>query len=515
MRVLREYWRNLTLVVLALGLVFLSYKMGLDAGMASGRIDPSWRYRFYAVPIVMSQLFYGRPYDYVGYHRLATPFQGPTPPIDTLIADLRSIDDVESQGLFFILADDKGSVDFVRLAFALYGITSSSFYYFYFTIVLASCLLYAVSYFRDREKLALLVLLCLAFYVAMSGFLAFPPGVNILDVHTFGMLSLPAFLHLVVAATDQRPTRPLGLLTTVAQALILIFVLHSRSSNVSQVASIVVGSPLIVYLSRRLTRSSAAVWPRLVPAAIVLIAFCLLPVYQRLTYHPDYFGRRATLLHVVFHNLIIGVSRNPTLAARYDLGGGDTDAAFAVEAYVKARAGANPARRNWTAAELNAVTTQGQFDFVEYEEAARDLYFSMWKEQPGQMLWTLLYWHPLDVYTVLKLHMGFSRHPSFDRRYIFNPLHPWPLLVLVATLLLCMQPLGVSTALIALLLLASALAVPILFYPGGFLIMAEVFVSAGLLVYVALGVALPRLWSRAVTRAGYVARPDAASAGES
>ena len=110
-----------------------------------------------------------------------------------------------SDGLFFILADDKGIVDFTRLAFRLYGIELSSLYYMYFTVVLISCLLYVVCYFDDVAKLALLAFLCLAFYTTMPAFLAYPPGIDVLDVHAFGLLSLVAFLHILVAATDPRP----------------------------------------------------------------------------------------------------------------------------------------------------------------------------------------------------------------------------------------------------------------------------------------------------------------------
>ena len=518
MSAVREYWRNLTLVLLAVLLVFLSFKTGLDAGMASGRIDPSWRYRIYAVPIVLSQIYYGRAYDYVGYNALAIPFQAEQPSIDALVSTLKSVAGVESQGLFFILADDKGTVDVVRLAFLLYGIATASLYYMYFTIFLVSCLLYAVSYFTDRHKLALLVFLCLAFYATMPAFLAFPPGINILDTHAFGMLSLAAFLHLLVAATDPNPTRPLGLATVVAQALILILVYHTRSSTMTQVLAVLVAGPLIVYLSRRRDRSPVSLRRRLAPVAIVLVAICLLPLYQRLRYHPDYFTRRSTLQHIVYHNLLIGLQWNPALTARYGLGSGDLGAARAVDTYLETRTTRNPGRKNWAASGLNSVTTQLQFDWVEYEEAARDLYFTIWKEDPKECLRTIVYWHPVDVYAVLQVYLGNSTHPAFDKRYAYNPFGPVYLLVLVAATLLCTtrhRPMSAAHVLIALIMLASALVVPIVVYAGGFIILAESFVSAGLLVYATLGVVLSALASRALGRFRVPVRPRTATAVES
>ena len=52
-------------------------------------------------------------------------------------------------------------------------------------------------------------------------------------------------------------------------------------------------------------------------------------------------------------------------------------------------------------------------------------------------------------------------------------------------------------ALMALLALVSALVSPILVYAGGFIILAEAFVSAGLLIYTTLGVLLSWLIVRA------------------
>ena len=180
---LRAYWKNAALALIALVLLQLSYQKGLDAGMASGQIDPSWRYRFYSAPIVLSQIYYGRPYDYVGYHKLAIPFQAPTPSMDELLEQLKAVENVGSSGLFFILADDKGIVDFTRLAFELYGIRAASLYHMYFTIVFASCVLFVCGYFADRHKLAMLVFLCLGLYTTMPGFLTYPPGISILDTH--------------------------------------------------------------------------------------------------------------------------------------------------------------------------------------------------------------------------------------------------------------------------------------------------------------------------------------------
>jgi hypothetical protein len=497
----RSYWSNAVLALIALMLVQLSFQKGLDAGMASGQIEPSWRYRVYAAPIVLSQLYYHRPYDYVGYNKLAIPFQAETPSIDELAEKLKAVANVESDGLFFILADDKGVVDFTRLAFQLYGIRTASLYYMYFTILFGSCVLFVVGHFTDRHKLVMLVLLCLGLYATMPAFLAFPPGINILDIHAFGVLSLVAALHILVSATDADPTRRALLITTAAQALIMTMVYHTRSSSITQTLGIAAAYPIVLYLSRDV---GVRYRRRFVPLIILLVAVSLLPIYQRLRYHPDYFGRRATLTHIVYHNLLIGMQWNPNLQKRYGLGLGDLGIAQAVDAFLESPArNTHPERHAWAASGLNTVTTQQPFDWVEYEEAARDLYATIWRESPKEALLTALYWHPLDVYQVTRIYTGYSGMQRFDQRNAYNPFRPIYVVVLLVTAALCSvggRPLKAVYALMAFTMFASALLVPILVYAGGFIILAEAFAVAALLMYTALAVVLSQLFTRSWQR---------------
>ena len=54
---LLTYWRNLALVAVAMVLVLLSLKSVLDATTGPARVELPFRYRIYAVPIVLSQLY--------------------------------------------------------------------------------------------------------------------------------------------------------------------------------------------------------------------------------------------------------------------------------------------------------------------------------------------------------------------------------------------------------------------------------------------------------------------------
>jgi hypothetical protein len=503
---LHHNWASLAVVLIAALLVVLAFKSGLDAGMASGRIEPSWRHRIFGIPIVLSQLYYGRPYDYVGYKTIETYFEPEDASIDDLALRLKSIPNVESGGLFYILADDKGVVDYVRLAFSFYGVRTSSLYYMYFTIFSISCLLFAISFFGDRHKLAVLVLLCLAVYVTMPAFVMFPPGINILDLHAFGILTLPAVLHILLTATEGYAGR-VAVITAVVQVLIITLNHHIRASTFSQTIAIVCGCPILLYLSTRtlaLPASPRFSWrrafaqQRLLPVTMLVLAVGLLPVYKRVMYNRGYFGTGAMVNRPVYHNLLIGLGFNPVLQRRYDLGLGDLGAARAVDRFLRRK---DPSRHdpNWAASGMNTTTTQLPFDWNEYEAAARDLYFTIWRRQPWECFLTIAYYHPVDAYRIAHYYLGHTGPSHLTAA--FAPLRPAVLSVLLIVTMLCTiggRPMPAAHVVVASALFLSALIPLILVYAGGFIIMAEAFVAAELLVYTALAVFLSRFLARII-----------------
>src|SRR6185436_7267096 len=173
--------RNWALAAIALVALALAFADSLRAGMPNGDLQQHWRFRIYAFPIVLSQLYYGHPYDYAGYKRLEIAFEPNGVVLEEAAPSLTSIAKVEANGPFLILADDKGIVDFVRLAFTFFGIRTDGLFYTYFAILFVSALCFLIAYFNDRAKLALLAMYFVALLAIMPVFAGFPATVNILD----------------------------------------------------------------------------------------------------------------------------------------------------------------------------------------------------------------------------------------------------------------------------------------------------------------------------------------------
>lgn len=503
------YARSAALSVLVTGLIVLTFLKGTFYGMDSGEVDPSWRYRVFGVSIALSQIYYGRPYDYVGYKKIEGELEASTGSFDTLAVALRSLPDVGSAGLFYILNDDKGIVDFTRLAFLFFGIRTASLYYMYFTLLTASCLLFIINYFGDRQKMALLALFAVALYSTMPAFVARKPGISILDLHTFGILSFPAALHILLSATTLNPVGTVQLATTILQALFITFVCHMRFSCAAQVATVLFAYPALLrlFLPRRPSRfedgsngvvSSVAVSKYVVAPAILAAVLASLTLYQRAMYNPAYFSPRMLLRHPIYHNLLIGMQWNPYLRNRYGLGYSDLGAAGAVDAFLQRKGiNATPWGPQWAALGMITVTTQQPFDWARYEDAARELYRTIWREAGVQSMLTYIFYHPRDIFLIMRSYVHAMPSPQIDvDEHLVNNVfgdmdtyRPFGLsnsvLVTIVVLIAWGAPRSrIVYPAIAFIMWASALLVPVVFYAGGFVVLAEAFVATAWAAYV-------------------------------
>ena len=143
---------------------------------------------------------------------------------------------------------------------------------------------------------------------------------------------------------------------------------------------------------------------------------------------------------------------------------------------------------------MNTTTTQLPFDWVEYEEAAGELYWTIWREQPRECLRALTYDHPFELDQIVQ-HYAVTTDPRYGIAPPYRPFRPGYLFVIVAVILLCItaRPVEPAYVVVALIMLVSPLIPAMLVYVGGFIIVAEAFVSAAFLGYTTLSVVLS--WS--------------------
>ena len=195
------------LSLLGAAALMLSLLFAADARLDLHR-HASNRYRFHAIPVAVSQLHHGHAHDYTAYRALAHRFHDGARDLDEQIRESLSTD--PGTDTYFWVADDRGLADFVAAAFVLFGPEVRSLSHFWFLLLGASVVLFAIGFWKRPATLALPVfvlfgLLVLAEAVAHREEIPFDrrvwqENVALYESRMFDALALVAVLHLALAA---------------------------------------------------------------------------------------------------------------------------------------------------------------------------------------------------------------------------------------------------------------------------------------------------------------------------
>lgn len=428
--------------------VFSIHARGLELSLDK---NPTDRMRFHAIPVAISSLYHDWPADYTGIRPLSLRFQS-AGPLDELIPWAVAYQQTPADGVYYWAADDRGMADYVIWAFWLFGPSLHSLYLFYFVFLGASCVLFLLEARRRAEMHALLIFTLASMYACLGIIplanlspTAFDP-VTIYEPRVIEVLSLIPTLHLAFAGLLGSPWTRGRIAIAALQAGLLVWCYLARSSMGWQVGFILVVNFSHLawswFRSRRAVPPSPPVgrWfnrPGVVGLLLVVAAFTSLAAYQRVVFNAEYFkdwGAR-----VVWHNALMAIGSDPELGQKYKLSVSDVDSITAVLAYLKER---NDPRLNpeWTPQSfLNAFGSHGKVDWMLYDQAAKELYLHIWRENPRGML--RLYFHSKPLEILSAFHGVYRRDPMPQRNVrdlFFSPLSAGALILAFPGLLLAL-----------------------------------------------------------------------------
>jgi disulfide bond formation protein DsbB len=261
--------------------------------------EVSARYWFYAMPSYFSEVTYGAPRytfhrDMSVHFATANPFQKPSQFQPIIDAARTHAVAVRTWDVRYFPGDEKGTVDFVRLAFNLFGPQVKSILYLYMTIVGVSLGLFAARFRREPAVLLIGVLAVAALYVAIGAFLATKEVYAVTNPRAIGSASLFAFVHLLMLMLV-RPARTWDHVPAlIAQSAIVVFVITMRTAELWQVISLVsVAAVLTVTRFRRV--------PEWWSAALVVT-----PLLALVLAHQAY--QRPSIGHVIWRTRSFGTT---------------------------------------------------------------------------------------------------------------------------------------------------------------------------------------------------------------
>jgi hypothetical protein len=221
--------------------------------------------------------------------------------------------------------NELGLIDYTYWAFKLYGISINALVLFYFTLLLASVVLFFVTFRRSRFCLLLLMLYLAAHYFALD-YAQTRVIIVIQNSRFFPVLALlPALYLLLLVVTRARPTPALVAMAAV-ETFILMFMVFCRTQTYWEILAIVLAAVVVTGL-RPLRQALFHVrhWPSAIgkslyetwPAALAVAGVITLLGYSALAPDKALYSAESKA-HLFWHDLFAGtIGSDPALYAIY------------------------------------------------------------------------------------------------------------------------------------------------------------------------------------------------------
>jgi hypothetical protein len=221
-----------------------------------------------------------------------------------------------------IRGNELGYADYVYLAFSVFGLHVTSFYYFYFLLLGVSCVLFVLE-FRNSPFLLFL----LATYLTGLFFLqnyAQSEGdqlASLANSRLFDALSLLPAMHVFLAIWRRLPPRWMTVATVAGQAAILVLLVDARIAALWQIAMILVAGIAVTFARIFARRFSLRDWRTLFlrggwPCAVTFAFLATHVVLIKVTADPRYAEETGT--HLIWHSVLSAIlESSPKLKLLY------------------------------------------------------------------------------------------------------------------------------------------------------------------------------------------------------
>jgi hypothetical protein len=385
-----------------------------------------------AIPIALSDMAFGHRNDYTSLTAVDSVFYRTleTPPGQThdsklvaraianvLALDPKTISRASMLPGRTLGTDDKGIVDFVKVAFSIFGYANEKIIYLYFIFLFVSISLLLLAFGETAFPPLAVGAFLAAHYLILPMVYYNGQLQSVLALRFLPVLGMMPCLHCLYFVLRPRATWPsLGAL--IVQVLLLAFVLHMRSVTAWEMAIIAVTGVVAslrfaamrwrpVPGSRGQAQSAFGLLGPLLPTCMIVICVLGLRVYRQVFYDPRFSHGEQMVTRVFWHNILSGFAFDPALAARYNLKVDDFSEKRAVGVYLMSTG---------RAAEWNAMGGgTPKLLWPAYDRAAGQLFWAVGRHDTGDFIANALYYKPLALAHDLAWLYGFQREvPDID-----------------------------------------------------------------------------------------------------
>ncbi len=364
--------RAIPFLLLVIAIVCVLLVALADSRMKQYR-TPSARYRYHAIPVALSQIYFNHPHDYTAIHELAMRFQSADANPEPLLKVATKPGYSAGVGIYFWVADDRGLSDFVHAAFRIFGPRLHSLNKMHITLLLLSMVLFWVGYRRSPMVLLPVFTTALGWLVFVELFPIVPvlpfgadfwkEPVTLAEPRLFDGLALLSWLHLLVLLVRAEVPR-IAFFTAILQLLLWLVLFHARSSLGWQMLAFFVIAFMQFVRVPKLRRRIVLL------ACSGIVALLALKQYQKGMYHPEYFAERGN--RTFWHNAIMGLHFQPKLRETVPVtqcADGDAVRVVLSQMYLREP---DIDKNLWNEqACLNSLGGHNEFDWPRYEQEAR------------------------------------------------------------------------------------------------------------------------------------------------
>lgn len=339
-----------------------------------------------AVPAALGNLCFDQPHDYRGLVGVRDLFgvvpwqptaQGVNDGIENVLAHRHEPID---RTWYLVSPDDKGIIDFVELAFVLFGYRAESLLPLYWAGLAASCLVFWLRFGGRPWAVALLVAFLLAHCCALPVIAINPQLRSVLALRFMSLWGVVATLHLVLETRSGESLWPVRWLGVAYQTAMILFVLHIRFSAIWEVLCVAGVAATVAFRLWRQDGLGKRLLAAAVPAVLLLAGTCGLSAYKRSAISRAYYSGGGAS-HVFWHSVFSGLAFSPVLGPKFGIGIDDVSIYDCTHRFLVERGQG----RRW---EKMGRSEQ------RYDQAVRDMFFTTCLEYPREVFSTYVYHKP-------------------------------------------------------------------------------------------------------------------------
>jgi len=398
-----------------LGLLTLAALFAANIGrtVSLGMQDYSPIWVLDAIPAALSDLAFGQRGDYASLKVVSSTYYGylSNHPHDSrgvaeAVRQVLSLDPSRmSRETILLGGDDKGIVDFVKIAFRLFGYASERIIVVYYLLLFISIALLVLA---NGETLLpqLIAGTFLAGHYLILPMVFFNLQLqSVLALRFLPVLGMMACLHCLFFV--HRPDiSSVKLAALAGQAALLLFTVHLRSVAMWEIGVVMIygAAAWTMSLFRPPSSNNGNRAVVLLPAGLLAAGLLALGGYRRLAYDERYLRGDQIATRPIWHNMLSGLAFDPVLADEYKFKVDDLSELRAVGIYLTERGRIEEWKRM-------GGTSPGysRIRWASYDPAARDFLFSIIRSQPGEFIAAFAKHRPLALIRQLSWLYGLRR----------------------------------------------------------------------------------------------------------